>query len=121
MLKHYPYPKLSLTMGNGEEKYTRKFYIDSGGLTMVEMPVAEKLGLEVKKAYVQGGLQFYKMKGKIRVSCGDYKTCLVNTLVLKDINFLGGRTLMRTIINMKDWTITFIKNNGNITIPFLKN
>jgi len=118
----YPSPYLALKVSSGKDKSFRsKFVVDTGARNTISLQRAESNGLKLGKPFSEHGHRCYKVSDKVVISSGDFSRQLIDpqSFSLGKICILGEKGLKRTVISLKDWTMTFKNNKGDITLPFL--
>ncbi|ROT82525.1 hypothetical protein C7M84_024309 [Penaeus vannamei] len=118
----YPSPYLALKVSSGKDKSFRsKFVVDTGARNTISLQRAESNGLKLDKPFSRHGHRCHKVSDKVVISSGEFSRQLIDPqcFSLGKICKLGEKGLKRTVISLKDWTMTFKNNKGDITLPFL--
>lgn len=111
---------MPLKAGKGEALLT-KFVVDTGGFTCIDVKVATEMGMNLKKLF-EGKFPFFKVKDTLTVSLDDHSSRVLHDPRASGmpVSLLGHTALKKTVISLKDWTMTFKRpKGGDVTLPFL--
>lgn len=122
-LPEYPRPELELRVSVGSGKsFRRTALVDTGGTTMISLKKAKEKHMQLSKGPRQAGRQYYRVKDQVKMALGDSSRTLkaVDACDPYSGMVLGSKALRKTVISIKDWSMTFRSSNGDVTLSFLK-
>lgn len=114
-----PYLDLAVSAGKGEA--TRyKFLVDTGGSNALPMGYAETAGARIVRRGLGRYCLTYRVKGNFRIDFGSFSRQMKDPLARESTHgTLCQKFLMRTVVNLKDWSMTFKGRNGDVTLPLI--
>lgn len=121
-LAAYPSPRVDLQVSVGDGRASAMTaLVDTGSTTIISVEKVKPN--RVAKTFGQNGFQFYAVKDPVRLSLGHSWRPLKAVRACDywlDLA-LGAKSLRRTVISVRDWSMTFRSAKGDVTLPFLRN